>query len=156
MLEQNGALFPLRLIILVPTRNLDTLKLASLISHAVQQHRSNLLFLSVVEDSNEESYVHEYTAELIELTSKLPVQIEREIEYSKNWITVIKSIWQVGDLVICPTEQSISINGKQISLGIALSQASETPVLMFEGYYHETDLRPRTGLPRLSGGALHY
>ena len=144
LLEQDNPFFPLRLIILVPTRNLDTLKLAGLISYVVRQHKSNLLFLSVVEDSNEESYANEYMADLIELTSRLPVQVERKIVYSENWITVVKGIWQVGDVVICPTEQSIAVNGKCIPLGITLSQESEIPVLMFTGYYHELPLHPRT------------
>ena len=110
----------------------------------VHQHKSDLLFLSVVEDSNEEFYANEYVADLIELTSRLPVQVERIIVCSENWITVVKRIWQVGDVVICPTEQSITVNGKCIPLGIALSQESDMPVLMFTGYYHELPLHPRT------------
>jgi hypothetical protein len=135
--------------ILLPARNLDTLELARLISYILHQHKSNLLFLSVVEDSNEESYANEYVADLVELTSRLPVQVERIIVCSENWITVVKRIWQVGDVVICPTEQSITVNGKCIPLGIALSQESEIPVLMFTGYYHEPPFHLRTRIAKI-------
>ena len=135
--------------ILLPARNLDTLELARLISYILHQHKSNLVFLSVVEDSNEESYANEYMADLIELTSKLRVQVEQKIVCGENWITAVAMVWQVGDVVICPAEQSIAVNGKCIPLGNAISQMSEIPVLMFTGYYHESPLLPRTRIAEI-------
>lgn len=142
--------------ILLPARNLDTLELARLINYMVHQHKSNLLFLSVVEDSSEESCANEYMADLIELTSRPPVQVERKIVCEEDWITVVKRVWQASDVVICPAEQRITVNGKCIPLGIALAQDSEIPVLMFTGYYHGPpfDLRTRIAKIKWWGAAL--
>jgi hypothetical protein len=107
------------------------------------------LFLSVVGDLKEESYANAYVADLIDFTWGIRVPAERKIVWSADWVTVVRNLWKDGDLVICPAEQSIPVNGNSIPLGAALSGESEIPVLMFEGYYREYPLHPRTRLAEM-------
>lgn len=88
-------------------------------------------------------------ADLIDFTRGFPVQVEQKIVWSENWVDVVKSIWTDGDLVICPAEQNIPVNGNAVPLGIALSQDSQIPVVMFSGYYHEQPPHPRTRLTEI-------
>jgi hypothetical protein len=140
--NRDNSFIPLRLIILVPAKNLDTLRLAELITNLIHQNRSNLLLLSVVENLKDESSANSFIKELIELTSGLSVPIERKIVLGQSWVKVVKGTWQDGDVVICPAEQRTTIREESTPLGVLLAQASQVPVLMFEGYYHETHQHP--------------
>jgi hypothetical protein len=52
--EKNKSFVPLRLIILVPAKNLYTLKLPGIINNLIHQNKSNLLLLRVIDDSKDD------------------------------------------------------------------------------------------------------
>ena len=131
-------IFPMRLVILVPGQGLEVLALAQWIATSVSPIQPGVLLLSVAQNWDEEPCTRLHLSDLIALTRKLPIRVESELIMGQQWTDAVCEVWQPGDLVVCHAGQTISTPGAaRYSLGVALSNWLDAPVLVLTGLYRE-------------------
>ncbi len=127
-----------RLVVLVPTPDLNTASFAHLIWSMASPRQLKVLFISLVSDyAIEQATIRQLTT-LAAITRDAWVEVEIQVLHRGNWLHAIQQIWQPGDVVICHSEQTLrhGVAGR-IPLHQALLSTLGIPVFTLSGVYQE-------------------
>ncbi|MCL4506392.1 MAG: hypothetical protein M1140_10265 [Chloroflexi bacterium] len=126
-----------RLLVLVPTRGIDNLALARYVWSLSRPCRIPVVFVGLSRRrSEDESAARLRLATLAAMTRDDDVAVSTHIEPTDNWIHVVNSIWQPGDVVICMAEHTAPLHlGGQNPLWQALEIVLDVPVYVIDGIY---------------------
>ncbi len=121
-----------RLVVLVPSVEMDDVQIAREIWELAAPPHLAVLFLGLCSDISEESQMRRRLATLAALTRDPRITVESQLEYGKNFIRHIKTIQQNGDVIVCHAEQQIGFGNKHLSKALEKAGAS---VWTLSGFY---------------------
>jgi hypothetical protein len=98
-----------RLIVLVPTHDIDPARLARYIWDLAAPRGLDVLFLGLCPKAEEEFRLRRHLVTLAAVTRDLSVHVEVGIEFGRSWTRAVRRVWQVGDRVICHSEQRVGL-----------------------------------------------
>jgi hypothetical protein len=97
-----------RLVVLLPDQEADENKLSRQIYALAQDHRLDVLLVSLVNDPGNEYRALRRMTSLAAIIRDTWVDVETQVLFGHNWIKAIKPILKPGDLIICSEGQTTS------------------------------------------------
>ncbi len=95
-----------RFIVLVPDSKIDEIALGRCIWDLALTYRSDVLFLSAVQNPDQElAAVHRMTV-LSAVTNDPRFHIETALKFDKSWRKAIQEVWKPGDVIVCCAEHT--------------------------------------------------
>jgi hypothetical protein len=92
------------------------------------------LFIGAVWEGHDDYTMRRLLATLAAATRDSQLRVETQLVRGKNWLQVIRALWQPGDLVVCHREQTIrGWNFKRRGLAQTLVTAMNVPVYILDG-----------------------
>ena len=133
-----------RLVVLVPTTDVDEARFARRIWMLASTTRLDVLYVALVHEPDEESRVRRQLAMLAALTRDNLFRVETQLQSVRNWTKAIRPLLRDGDLIVCHAEQTIDTFGiRRRPLAPELVAAREAPVYVLSGLsVAATRLRP--------------
>jgi hypothetical protein len=103
-----------RLIVLIPTDS-DYTSATRRISELAKSSEAQVLFLGLCKEVSDELSLRRELITLTALLRDARVQAEAKVEIGTNWVNVVKSNYQAGDMIVCFAEQRIGLWQKPLS-----------------------------------------
>lgn len=97
----------MRLVVILPGTRIDEIALARLVWGLGVTYSSDILYLCVVQNTEEELRALHQLARLYALTQDPRFRVETSILQGLTWSEAIRSVWKPGDLMICYANHSI-------------------------------------------------
>lgn len=130
-----------RLVVLVPDAEVDEARLATKLWSMASGPGLNLLLLGLSRDSSREARLQRRLATIASIARDRRTQVDSRVSVSTRWESLIQSVWQAGDLLVCHAEQSSSVFGiGREPLAPVLASRLKVPVFAVAGFY--PDLPP--------------
>ncbi len=144
-----------RLVVLVPNVDVNEVELAHRIWSLASPRGLEVLFFSLIGDTQEEPQARRRLATLAAVTRDDWTHIETQLELGSHWLHSVENLRQRGDLIVCHAEQKIPKWGiGRQSLAQALVSQLTLPTCVLSGFYPELPASPPNRLVRLFVGAL--
>ena len=122
-----------RLIVLVPDSDLDYAAATRRVWELASELGTRIQFISLYKDTARESSLRRQLVTMSAMVQDGNVSAEAKVEFGNNWVNVVKSNWQAGDMIVCFAEQHAG------PLHRPLSQILESnlnfPVYILSGLY---------------------
>jgi hypothetical protein len=127
-----------RLVVLVPDAEVDEARLAAKLWTMASGPGLNIILLSLVRNTFREASVQRRLTTIAAITRDKRTHVEVRLGAGAHWESLIQSIWQTGDLLVCHAEQSKSVIGiGREPLAPVLASALKVPVYALAGFYPE-------------------
>src|SRR5919106_1202120 len=94
-----------RLIVLVPDGDLDYAAATRRVWKLANDSGADIQFISLYKDISRESSLRRQLVTMTAMIQDGNVEAEAKVEFGNNWVDVVKSNWQAGDVVVCFAEQ---------------------------------------------------
>jgi hypothetical protein len=104
-----------RLIVLVPESEADTVFTARKIWELANALDSRIQFLGLSKDAAREPGIRRQLVTLSAMVEDGNISVESKIEIGNDWLSVVKSEWSEGDVIVCFTEQRSGIVRRPLS-----------------------------------------
>jgi len=141
-----------RLVVLVPDLYIDEFDLTRRVWLLASPRMLKVVYVGAVQADADESLVRQQLATLAALTRDNHTAVETRVYDDRDWLRVVRHIWQPGDQILCAAEQAIRTRGGEHRfLGEALVAALGAPVYMLNGLQSHTRPQPPRRVPRLIG-----
>jgi hypothetical protein len=125
-----------RLIVLVPDHDLDESALARRVWSMAVPQRLGVLFLSIARDADHEWQLRRTLTMLAALTRDDRLVVESRMVAERDWLSVLQTEWQKGDLIVCHAGQSIRRLGRPSQrLAEVLVSRLRAPVCELTDFY---------------------
>jgi len=124
-----------RLIVLVPDLESDYIPVIRRIWELANAQRARVLLLRLCKDARQELSLRR---ELVTMCAMVQVGIlsaEADVEIGTNWVDFVKRNYQMGDLVVCFSEQRAGLLHKPLSQ--ILQSNLKIPVYILSGLYRQ-------------------
>ena len=139
-----------RLVVLVPDPDVDESELARRIWLLASPRMLKVVYVGMVQDHADESFVRQQLATLAALTRDNHTTVETQAHDDRDWLRIVRRVRQPGDQIICVAEQTTFGRGaERRSLGEALASALGAPVYLLSGLPSHARPQPPRRLPRL-------
>lgn len=125
-----------RLVVLVPNLDLNEVQLAREVWEMALAPRLAVLLISLCSDLSEESLIQRRLINLAAMIRDPRIVVETHIEYGRNWVRGVKSVFTEGDVILCHEEQSVGIKRTPLT---EVLKAAHAPVWTLSGY-HPTNI----------------
>lgn len=136
-----------RLIVLVPSHDIYEALLARHVWTTALKSRSDVLYVALARDPDEEINVRRSLAVLAAMTRDSRLQVTTQLAVRAQWLKVLHSIYQPGDAIVCLAEQTIRRLGRLAQpLGEVLAAEFDGNVLVLDGISVEQQAQPRRTL----------
>jgi hypothetical protein len=120
-----------RLIILIPNVESDFTPVLPRVWELAYALKCQVLFLGLCRDVSEELRLRRVLVTMSALIQDVWVSAEAKTEIGNNWLKVVKSYWQEGDLIVCFAEQRTGLMQKP--LGQILESRLNATVYLLSG-----------------------
>jgi hypothetical protein len=138
---------PRRLIVLVPDREFDEVRLGAYIHNLALQSRAGILFLTLASSPQMDSFLRRRLATLASLVSDRLIPTSTRLAIRASWDQAVDEVWQAGDLVVCLEDQTApGFPFRRRPLGAYLAGALSIPVLVLSSFRLGERIEPRSGL----------
>ena len=121
-----------RLIVLIPDLDVDEVALAHEIWNLAFPPGLAVLLLGLCPNPNDEPGARRRLATVAALIREPRVSVEMQLDFGRNWIPILKSVLDSGDIVICPANQQIGIFREPLDLSVA---KLGSPIITLSGLY---------------------
>lgn len=101
-----------RLIVLVPPASIDEMLLARRIWTLALKTRSDVLYVALVRDADEESYARRSLALLTSITRDDRLQVASQTIFGSSWLKALRPLVQSGDVIVCVAGQTVKRLGR--------------------------------------------
>lgn len=129
-----------RLLVVIPNEEVDEAALSRQIWILASNYRLNVLLLTAINNEEESMVAARRLATIAAMTRDTFFKIETHIIFSHSWKNTIRTFWRQTDMILCPSEQTVSsLWGKKKLLSQVLSDSLKAPVYTFSGLYHPSD-----------------
>jgi|SRR4026207_22376 hypothetical protein len=122
-----------RLIVLVPDADLDYAAATRRVWELANELGAHIQFIGLCKDVVQESSLRRQLVTMTAMVQDGNTSAKAKIEFGNNWVNVVKSNWQVGDMIVCFAERHAGL------LYGPLSQILESnlnfPVYILSGLY---------------------
>ena len=121
-----------RLLVLVPDADLDHAAATRRVWQLADDLGVNIQFIGLCNDEAQESSLRRQLVIMTALVQDGNVSAEAKVEIGNNWVKVVKSNWQAGDLIVCFAEQRA---GLFRPLSQIIRANLDLPVYILSGLY---------------------
>jgi hypothetical protein len=128
-----------RLIVLVPDADLDYAAATRRVWQLANDLGVNIQFIGLCKDEIQESNLRRQLVIMSAMVQDGNVSVEAKVEFGINWVKVVKSNQQVGDLIICFAEQRAGLLYRPLSQ--ILQSNLDLPVYILSGLYSKSPSR---------------
>jgi hypothetical protein len=141
---------PRRLVVLVPDREFDEVRLGAVIHRLALHNQAQIHFIALASDPDMDSFLRRRLATLTSLVSDRLISTSARVSYTAAWEQAILEVWQEDDLVVCLEGQHVRglLFGRR-PLGLHLASTLSIPVLVLRGFRLGGEIAPRGGLREL-------
>ena len=101
-----------RLIVLVPLPEVDEAVLARRIWTMALRGRSEVLYVALVHDADEEARARRSLALLASITRDDRLRVATHLAFQSNWLKALRPLYQPGDAIVCMAEQTVKRFGR--------------------------------------------
>lgn len=108
-----------RLIVLVSPASIDEMPLARRIWTLALKAHSDVLYVALVRDADEESRARRSLALLTSLTRDDRLHVSSQAIFGSSWLKVLRPLVQSGDVIVCLADQTVTRFGRS---AVPLSQ----------------------------------
>jgi hypothetical protein len=129
-----------RLIVLVPSPELDLSSLTRRIWELANAMRAHVLFLGMYSDPLQELRLRRELATMASMVKDGKVFVQLDVAAGKDWVGAVKASIQAGDMVVCFAEQRTGPLQKPLSQ--VLQASIDAPLYILSGFYPQKDARP--------------
>ncbi|MCI0549576.1 MAG: hypothetical protein L0287_01335 [Anaerolineae bacterium] len=128
-----------RLIVLVPDADLDYAAATRRVWQLANDLGANIQFIGLYKDISHESSLRRQLVTMSAMVQDGKVTAEAKVEIGNNWVNVVKSNWQAGDVIVCFTEQRAGLLHRPLSQ--ILRSNLEAPIYILSGLYPQSQSR---------------
>ncbi|HJR79741.1 MAG TPA: hypothetical protein VJ821_06700 [Anaerolineales bacterium] len=128
-----------RLIVLVPDRDLDYAAATRRVWALANDSDRDILFIGLYTDISQESSLRRQLVIMTAMIQDGNVEAEARIELGNNWVDVVKSHRQTGEMVVCFAEQRAGLLHRPLSQ--ILQSNLNIPVYIISGLYSKSPSR---------------
>jgi hypothetical protein len=104
-----------RLIVLVPQFDMDIAPAIQNIWELANSMGASVQFIGLYADATDEPSLRRDLVIMSAMMKDYKVSTEVEVLLGKNWVDVVKSRWQAGDVVVCFDEQRVGLLNQPLS-----------------------------------------
>jgi len=122
-----------RLLVLVPDADLDYVTATRRVWELATELGADIQFISLYKDTARESSLRRQLITMTAMVQEGNVSAEAKVEFGNNWVNVVKSYFQVGDMIVCFAEQHAGLLYRPLSQ--ILQSNLETPIYVLSGLY---------------------
>lgn len=129
-----------RLIVLIPESKADTAHTAQKIWELANAIEGEVQFLGLSKDAAHEPGLRRQIATLSAMVGDKNIPVVSKIELGNNWLSLVRSEWHEGDVIVCFTQQSAGLT--QRPLNQILESSLHATVYVFAGTVVEERSHP--------------
>ena len=122
-----------RLIVLVPDSDLDYPAATRRVWELANNLNAHIQFIGLCKNEIQESSLRRQLIIMTAVVQDGDVSAEAKVEFGTNWVDVVKSNWQVGDVIVCFAEQRAGLLYRPLSQ--ILRSNLHIPVYILSGLY---------------------
>ena len=104
-----------RLVVLVPDGDLDYAAATRRVWQLANDLGVNIQFIGLCKDEKQESSLRRELVIMTAMVQDGEVSAEAKVEFGNNWVNVVKSNWQAGDVIVCFAEQRAGLLHRPLS-----------------------------------------
>jgi len=123
-----------RVIVLVPESDVDITETARTIWKLANVLKCHVQFIGLSRDTMREPSLRRQLVTLSALVGDNRIRAESKIEFGNNWLKVVKSNWQKGDVIACFEEQQTGF--ARSPLGQVLESNLNATVFVLSGFQY--------------------
>ena len=125
---------PKRLIVLVPQPEVDEAVLARRVWTLALSGRSEVLYVALVRDADDEARARRSLALLTSMTRDDRLRVTSQAVFQSQWLKALRPLYQPGDTIVCLAEQTVKRLGRAtLPLSEQLAVALGAPVHVLDG-----------------------
>ena len=128
-----------RLIVLVPESDMDTTLTARKIWELANTLECSIQFLGLSKDTAHEPGLRRQLVTLSAMVGYEHISVESKIEIGNDWLSVVKSNWHEGDMIVCFAGQSSGLARRPLSQ--MLESNLNATVYVLGGFHQEVHAR---------------
>ena len=121
------------LVVLVPNADLDYAIATRRVWELEIELRAHILFVGLCKDTTEESSLRRQLVTMAAMVQDGNASAEVKVKVGNNWIEVVKSDRQIGDVIVCFAEQRAGLFFRPLSQ--ILQSNLNMPVYILSGLY---------------------
>lgn len=122
-----------RLIVLVPDADLDYAAATRRVWELANNMGAHIQFIGLCKDEIQESSLRRQLVTMSAMVQDGNVSAEAKVEFGNNWVNVVKSNWQAGDVIVCFAEQRAGLLYRPLSQ--ILQSNLDIPMYILSGLY---------------------
>lgn len=127
-----------RLVVLVPNQDIDVAAFARRIWSLAFPDRLDILLITLPADPDYLLTAERRLTTIAAILRDPRLHIESRVFSSRSWLKIARQVYQPGDVLVCPTEQTIAAGiGKCKPLGLALASTLKAPVYRLKDFYQQ-------------------
>jgi len=128
-----------RLIVLVPSLEADLTAVTQRVWELANATGAHIKFISLCNDATQEPSLRRGLATMSAMVKDGNVSAEAEVVSGRNWVEVVKTRQQAGDMVVCCAEQRAGLMQRPLSQ--ILQSDLDMPLYILSGLYPQNDSR---------------
>lgn len=128
-----------RLIVLVPDADLDYAATTRRVWELANELGAHIQFIGLCKDVVQESSLRRQLVTMTAMVQDGNTSAKVKIEFGNDWVNVVKSNWQVGDMIVCFAEQHAGLLYRPLSQ--ILRSNLEAPIYILSGLYPQSQSR---------------
>ena len=128
-----------RLIVLVPNADLDYAAAMRRVWELAGKWGAHILFIGLSKDIAEEASLRRQLVTMTAMVQDGKASAEARVEVGNNWVKVVKSCYQAGDVIVCFAEQRAGLLYRPLSQ--ILQSNLKIPVYILSGLYAQSSSR---------------
>jgi hypothetical protein len=125
-----------RLIVLVPDSDLDYPAATRRVWELANNLNAHIQFIGLCKNEIQESSLRRQLIIMTALVQDGDVSAEAKVEFGNNWVDVVKSNWQAGDVIVCFAEQRAGLFYRPLSQ--ILQSNLKIPLYILSGLYQQS------------------
>ena len=124
-----------RLIVLVPSLEVDLIVVTQRVWELAKATGAHIKFISLCNDAAQEPSLRRELATMSAIVKDGNISAEAEVVSGRNWVEVVKTRRQAGDIVVCCAEQRAGLMQRPLSQ--ILQSDLDMPLYILTGLYSQ-------------------
>ncbi len=130
-----------RLLVLIPSIEADLTTITRRVWELADAIGVRVLFLGLYSDPSHESGLRRELVTMCAMVKDERVSASAEVLFGKDWVDVVRTHFQTGDMVVCLAEQRVGLSHKPLSQ--ILQSELQLPIYILSDLYPQKDLHPK-------------
>ena len=128
-----------RLVVLVPDADVDYAAATRRVWELATNTGARILFIGLCHRAAQEPSLRRQLITMSAMAQDSKVPAEANVQFGTNWVDVVKSNWQAGDMIVCFAEQRAGLLYRPLSQ--ILQSNLDIPLYILSGLYPQSPSR---------------